>query len=84
MYKIRDNNLNLRVMKKLGFILYAIGMNVTLLFTVLTTFDLQNNGLDSILTRPENIFTPDPVINTMLIGSFFGLIIFNYLLIKRK
>jgi hypothetical protein len=71
-------------MKKLGFILYAIGMNVTLLFTVLTTFDFQNNGLEAIMTRPENMFTPDPVINTMLIGSFFGLIIFNYRLIKRK
>jgi len=71
-------------MKKLGFILYAIGMNVTLLFTVLTTFNMYNFSLNAILHNPENMFSPDPVFNTMLIGSFFGLIIFNYQLIKRK
>ena len=71
-------------MKKLGFILYTIGMNVTLLFTFLTTFNMHNFSLKSILHRPENMFSPDPVFNTMMIGSFIGLIVFNIRLIKRK
>jgi hypothetical protein len=72
-------------MKKSLSIATAVIVNVTLLTVLINTFNPFQRTIGFLITRPEWFFSPKPVYNIILIGSFLGLIIFNLnLVLNRK
>ena len=72
-------------MKKLLSITNVVIVNITLLVTLLETFNPFNHTIKFLISRPEWFFAPSPTYNIIMVGSLLGLITFNtVLIINRK
>ena len=83
-----NNYLKQKVMNKLLSITNAIVVNVVLLAVIQATFNPLNLPLLELKYfsgfNLENLFSPDPVTNILLIFSVIGLITFIINLIKNR
>lgn len=72
-------------MKKVLSITNVVVINLFLLFVFLTNVNPFDLSLSEIIKRDiEWVFSPSPLQNILMIGSFIGLIIFNVSLIRNR
>ena len=72
-------------MKKLLPIANVVIVNITLLVTLLKTFNPFNHTIEFLISRPEWFFAPSLTYNIIMVGSLLGLITFNTsLIVNRK